>query len=474
MIAHNTRSAAHSTFDNHPEPEDPSPSSLTMKESSTSSTRHARNNSVIYPKKRPSPNGVSKPRRSPLLPAYGPRKTPRSAKSGLIQQRQREAQIAALRREGILIEEEYREEIRYYMLDMEWTTLQQCTMCSLQSMDQQPEIRWHMRPCLVDFLVEVHFAFRLRPETLYLTLNIIDRYVSRRIVYVKHYQLVGCAALWIAAKFEDAKDRVPTVQELASVCQEAYDETAFIQMEGHVLSTIQWTLGHPTAEAWLRLMCCGPVMEEPKVQHVARFLMEITLFYREFVKHSPSTIALAALTLARYLCGKPRRVWEETDECIEVVEYLDNRLARHVNDLSEVLVRKYSYAFYSKAATFVVQYYLNGGHFMRQAYPSLPVTPVRSPASSIVSTPMSSTTSYSDLSDDMPVTPTSPLSTSDFFPSSHCSSDDKENMHSSLEPVIKPIRADPTPDEFLPHDYVSFGRPALHNLNVVSPRAMVA
>ena len=325
----------------------------------------------------------------------------------------------------------------------------------------------------VDFLVEVHFAFRLRPETLYLTLNIIDRYVSRRIVYVKHYQLVGCAALWIASKFEDAKDRVPTVQELASVCQEAYDESAFIQMEGHILSTIQWTLGHPTAEAWLRMICCGPVMEEPKVQHVARFLMEITLFYREFVKHTPSTIALASLTLARYLCGKPRRVWEETEECLEVVEYLDIRLARHVNALSEVLVRKYSYAFYSKAATFVVHFYLNGGQFVRHVYPSLPVTPVRSPASSMVSTPMSSA-SYSDVSDDMPVTPTSPLSTSDFFPSPHCSSDDKENRHSSLEPVIKPLRNDQTPDEYLPHDYVTFGRPILHNLNVASPRAMVS
>jgi hypothetical protein len=49
-------------------------------------------------------------------------------------------------------------------------------------------------------------------------MNIVDRYVSKRVVYKKHYQLVGCAALWIAAKFEDAKDRVPTVRELADMC----------------------------------------------------------------------------------------------------------------------------------------------------------------------------------------------------------------------------------------------------------------
>ncbi|KAJ7785999.1 cyclin [Mycena metata] len=429
--------------------------------------KHSRN-STIYPKKRPSPHGISKSKTPLLLPPRGPaRKTPRSAKSALIQQRQREAQIHALRREGILLEEEYRDEIRHYMHDME-----RYTMSSMQSMDQQPEIRWHMRPCLVDFLVEIHFTFRLRPETLYLTLNIVDRYVSRRIVYIKHYQLVGCAALWIAAKFEDAKERVPTVQDLAQICRDTYDESAFIQMEGHVLSTIQWTLGHPTAEAWLRLMCVGPCMEDAKVQHVARFLMEITLFYREFIKYSPSSIALAALTLARFLCGKARRVWEETEDCFDVVDHLDTRLAKQVNDLSEVLVKKYSYAFYSKAATFVVQYYLQGGRYVRPTPSPFPVTPIRSPPSA-VSTPMSSTTSVSDQSDDdFPLTPTTPAFSSDPFGGSYTSSD-KENV-SSFEPVLNKHRIETPPEQYLPHDFVTFGRPALHNINNVSPRALVS
>lgn len=426
-------------------------------------SKHSRN-PLVYPKKRPSPHGISKSHKSPLLPANGlARRTPRSTKVAMIQQRQREAQIQALRREGIFLEEEYRDEIRYYMLDME-----RYTMSSTQSMDQQPEIRWHMRPCLVDFLVEIHFTFRLRPETLYLTLNIVDRYVSRRVVYIKHYQLVGCAALWIAAKFEDAKERVPTVQDLVQICRETYEESAFIQMEGHVLSTIQWTLGHPTAEAWLRLMCCGPCVEDPKVQHVARFLMEITLFYREFVKYPPSTISLASLMLARYLCGKTRRVWEETDECLEVIEHLDNRLALHVNDLSETLVKKYSYAFYSKAATFVVQYYLQGNRFPLRTSAPFPVTPKRSSASAL-NTPTSSTTSASDISDDMPLTPVTPAFSSDPFSASH-SSDDKENVSSTFEPVLNKLRIDNAPEQFLPHDFVTFGRPALHNLNISSPR----
>lgn len=437
-----------------------------MKDISTSSIRQSRT-SVL--KKRPSPHGVSKHhiRKHSSPNSQNLRPSPRPAKPNIIQKKQRELQVLALHREGVYLEEEYREEIRRYMHDME-----HYTMSSTQSMDQQPEIRWHMRPCLVDFLVEVHFTFRLRPETLYLTLNIIDRYVSRRIVYVKHYQLVGCAALWIAAKFEDAKDRVPTVQDLVAICHDTYDESAFIQMESHVLTTIQWTLGHPTAEAWLRLICCGHSVEDAKVQHVARFLMEITLFYREFVRHSPSSIALAALTLSRFLCGKPRRPWEETEECLEVIELLDTRLAKHVNDLSETLVRKYSYAFYSKAATFVVQFYLQGGRFVRQPLATLPVsafpvTPRRGTTSS-VTTPMSASTTASDLSDDMPLTPSSPAMSD--FPMS----DDKENLPTTFEPVLNKLRIDSSPEQFLPHDFVTYARPALHNCTNSSSSPRVA
>ncbi|KAI0094694.1 cyclin [Irpex rosettiformis] len=436
-----------------------------MKDVSNSAAKTARPS--VYPKKRPSPHGISKSRKSsssPLCPAQAVvRRSPRTAKPDEVQ-RQREAQIHAMRRQGIFLEEEYQDEIKFYMHEME-----RFTMPSLASMDQQPEIRWHMRPCLVDFLVEVHFSFRLRPETLYLALNIIDRYVSRRIVYVKHYQLVGCAALWIAAKFEDAKDRVPTVSHLAEICREAYDESAFIQMEGHVLSTIQWSLGHPTAEAWLRILCSGPCVEDPKIQHVARFLMEITLFYREFVEYVPSVIALGALTLARYVCGKGRRLFEETEECLEIVDLLDTRLAKHVNELSETLVKKYAYAFYSKAATFVLQYYLEGNRFERKALAPLPMTPVKAKPSK-VHTPTSVSTIASDISDEMPATPTSPAMPSDGFSSSYAS-DDKENFPSSptFSPVVGKQSADPVPEQFLPHDYVAMNRPALHSLNASSP-----
>jgi hypothetical protein len=157
---------------------------------------------------------------------------------------------------------------------------------------------------------------------------------------------------------------------------------------------------------------------------------------------------------------------------LEIVEHLDDRLAKYVNELSETLVKKYSYAFYSKAATFVVQFYLQGGRFDPLPFSNLPIAPVTpNPRStgSALGTPMSTSTSASDISDDYPRTPTSPQSFSSSDPFAHPSDNDKENLP-TFEPVLNKQRIDAVPDQYLPHDFVTFGRSALHNLNISFPR----
>ena len=46
-------------------------------------------------------------------------------------------------------------------------------------MKQQVDINEKMRGILVDWIVEVHLRFKLLPETLYLTVNLIDRYLQK-------------------------------------------------------------------------------------------------------------------------------------------------------------------------------------------------------------------------------------------------------------------------------------------------------
>ncbi len=46
-------------------------------------------------------------------------------------------------------------------------------------MERQEDINEKMRAILIDWLIEVHLKFKLVPESLYLTVNLIDRYLER-------------------------------------------------------------------------------------------------------------------------------------------------------------------------------------------------------------------------------------------------------------------------------------------------------
>ncbi|KAK6347203.1 hypothetical protein TWF696_007277 [Orbilia brochopaga] len=264
-------------------------------------------------------------------------------------QKTREAQRYAAEQLQIMADEmsratadEYQEDILDHMERME-----QETIPDVDSIDIQTEIQWFMRPYLLDFLIEAHIAFQLLPETLFLTVNLLDRYCSKRVVFKRHYQLVGCAAMLIAAKYGDKKDRVPTIRELQSMCCGLYEEDMFVQMERHVLQTLNWIIGHPTIDNFLQ-MILSEVSYDPEVEYMALYLSEIAMFHKDFVSTLPSVMARSSLALARHILGRTppaQSEWAMSYDTTTIV-----LLSQHLHRPSQVLVRKYSSAHYGMVA----------------------------------------------------------------------------------------------------------------------------
>lgn len=73
----------------------------------------------------------------------------------------------------------------------------------VEYMGNQPEINPKMRAILADWIVEVTHKFELMPETLYLTIYIVDMFLSVQQVPRRELQLVGVAAMLIACKYEE-------------------------------------------------------------------------------------------------------------------------------------------------------------------------------------------------------------------------------------------------------------------------------
>ena len=90
-------------------------------------------------------------------------------------------------------------------------------------MAKQPDITSGMRAILVDWLVEVVEEFKLEPQTFYLSMSIVDRFLSCMSVLRSKLQLVGTAAIYIAAKFEEIYP--PEIGEFVYITDDTYTKS---------------------------------------------------------------------------------------------------------------------------------------------------------------------------------------------------------------------------------------------------------
>jgi cyclin B len=169
-------------------------------------------------------------------------------------------------------------------------------------MENQKDLNAKMREILIDWLVEVHLKFKLKQETLFLTVNIIDRFLGMRAVSRSKLQLVGCSALLIASKYEEIY--APVVDDLYIVSDKAYSREQIISMESIILSVLKFdvTVPYPTrfAEKYMRFIQGGETFTS-----LVNFLIELTLQDYKALNFLPSVTAAAAISLALTLSGSP-------------------------------------------------------------------------------------------------------------------------------------------------------------------------
>lgn len=111
-------------------------------------------------------------------------------------------------------------------------------------MDWQTDIRPDMRRVLIDWLVEVHSMFNLKPETLFLAINILDRYCSVKQVPRAHLQLLGSTALLVASKYEEMY--APEVEDFVYVADKAFTRKDVLYSEGVLCMDLDFVFSCPT------------------------------------------------------------------------------------------------------------------------------------------------------------------------------------------------------------------------------------
>ncbi|CCW60311.1 unnamed protein product [Phytomonas sp. EM1] len=183
----------------------------------------------------------------------------------------------------------------------------------------QPEVNEKMRMILIDWLIDVHLKFKLHPETMFLAVNLIDRYLScintkyNALSYVprSQLQLVGVCAMLLAAKYEEIWP--PELKECVHISANTYTREEIIKMERNICAALSFRLTVPTpypfASRLLTLLKEEDFLglnsdEETRQQqfnllrHTTGFFLEHALLDYKCLQFTPSQIGNAAVFLA--------------------------------------------------------------------------------------------------------------------------------------------------------------------------------
>lgn len=233
----------------------------------------------------------------------------------------------------------YANEIFDYLRELELTSIP-----NSEYMGFQHDLEWKTRGILVDWLIEVHTRFHLLPETLFLAVNIIDRFLSAKVVQLDRLQLVGITAMFIAAKYEEVLS--PHVENFKRIADNGFSEAEILSAERCVLGALDYDLSYPNPMNFLRRVSKADNYDIQS-RTVGKYLMEISLLDQRFLSYPPSRVAAAAMFLSRAILD--RGPWDETlayyagydaEELEEVVALMIDYLARPV--CHEAFFKKYA------------------------------------------------------------------------------------------------------------------------------------
>lgn len=163
---------------------------------------------------------------------------------------------------------------------------------NLEKIKHQNEINSEMRIILIDWIIEMHSKFCLTNRTLFLSIKIMDYYLSSYEITRYNFQLLGLASLFIACKFEETF--VPQVNNLVFMTAEAYTEKDLIKMELNLLKKLNYDLDFTTPLDWLNIIRYKLKFNDELVKKIT-FLIEISLLDIEVIKFSAKEIVACAV-----------------------------------------------------------------------------------------------------------------------------------------------------------------------------------
>lgn len=172
-------------------------------------------------------------------------------------------------------------------------------------------LRPSMRAILIDWLVEVHEKFQCYPETLFLAINLMDRFLSKNKVTLSKLQLLAVTSLFIAAKFEEVN--LPKLSDYAYITDGAASKGDIKNAEMFMLTSLEFNIGWPNPMNFLRRLSKADRYDF-QTRSIAKFLLEFIMCCHRFIHVKPSETSAMAMFIAKSITqdDQTKPIWNET------------------------------------------------------------------------------------------------------------------------------------------------------------------
>ena len=154
----------------------------------------------------------------------------------------------------------------------------------------QTDIKESMRCILIDWIISIQNKFFMKKNTLFLTINLIDRYLSKKSIHRTKFQLLGVSSLFIACKYEEIYTK--NINQFVDLTARAFDKNEILEMEKTIIDLVDFNLDLPLSNDFFGILSTVYKFNE-KEYYFGCFLLEAFLLDMTCCEYKQSQIALA-------------------------------------------------------------------------------------------------------------------------------------------------------------------------------------
>jgi G2/mitotic-specific cyclin-B, other len=160
----------------------------------------------------------------------------------------------------------------------------------------QHEVNSNSRGILISWLVSIHRYLKLLQETFYISVSIVDRYLSKKSITKYQLQLLGVTSLFLAAKYEEIYP--PEFSKFLKVTENCYSKAQIVLMEKEILKALDFKLTVPTPWVFYQKFCESGGLTRTE-NFMGQYILELSQLEIHIQKYKPSIKAASAIFIAQ-------------------------------------------------------------------------------------------------------------------------------------------------------------------------------